>query len=309
MNRIIRVKSEKGFTIINNSVFTSGLSLKAIGLLSYILHLPSDWVIIKTQLYKTMAGDGRSSIDSAWKELSDAGFIHQKQERAKSGNLPVVNYYVLDYPQKDADFMHAGFMHADSTQRKTSVRKTRQLLNTIILNTNEQNTIIQNTVNTDLVPIGTSDPSPTVNLELEEKKGKAGSRQQIPDDSAEMKAEHKRYETEIYPEALKLDAVARKIKIAEYIREKKPAFYEPYKDLWNASAPANGLAKILKLSESRMKQFKTRLKDPDFDFIAVMMAIKKSQFLRGDNPRGWRVNWEYIFKNDTNYLKILEGTF
>lgn len=328
MNRIIRVKSEKGFTIVNNSVFNSGLSLRSIGLLTFILHLPDDWVLYKSWLYENMPCDGRESINTAWNQLTQKGFI--VAERSKGGGrgkLPEINYKVYDKPVKTADFSTAEnpatdkqqesvekghknvvFPLTNIPQRNIPQRKSRQLLSTNVLSTNEPNT---NTGNTILLPTGNADPSPTVNLELEEEKKSKQDKQRpaIPDDSAEVKAEHNRYETEVYPEALKMTEVDRKRKIADYIREKKPTFYEPYKDLWNLSAPANGLAKVIKLSPDRMRKFKIRLKDPDFDFIAVMMMIKKTPFLKGVNKNNWRVDWDYIFENDHNYLKIMEGKY
>jgi hypothetical protein len=75
MNRIVRVKSEKGFTMIPNTVFKAELSLRSIGLLTYILHLPDDWVLYKTYLYDNMPSDGRDAIKTAWKELEEKGFI------------------------------------------------------------------------------------------------------------------------------------------------------------------------------------------------------------------------------------------
>jgi hypothetical protein len=73
MNRIFRQKQTENFTILPNAIFKSGLSLKAVGLLSYILHLPNDWIIVKTQIYKAMEQDGRQSVDSAWRELAESG--------------------------------------------------------------------------------------------------------------------------------------------------------------------------------------------------------------------------------------------
>jgi hypothetical protein len=306
MNRIFRQKQTENFTILPNAIFKSGLSLKAVGLLSYILHLPNDWIIVKTQIYKAMEQDGRQSVDSAWRELAESGFIKTEKQVGENGNLPIISYYVYDSPQKDVDSQHAGFQHADSTHAGFTQPKTRQLLST-----NQQSTIEQSTKqlstkeeNTVIVPVGTN--APTESTEGEKKK-----REQvvIPDNTEEIKKEHARYFAEIVPELNKIDQVAAKRKLADYILEKKPAFYEPYKDLWNMSAAANGLAKVSKLSESRLRHFRSRLKDPDFDFIAVMMAIKKYPFLRGENKNNWRVNWEFVFKNDTNYLKILEGAY
>jgi hypothetical protein len=311
MNRIIRVKSEKGFTMIPNSVFKAELSLRATGLLTYILHLPDDWVLYKTYLYDTLPKDGRDAVKTAWKELEENGFIVAERTASEGrGKLPETNYLVYDNPVKMVGLPSTGSRPSNNRPPKTRLRKTRPLLNTNRLNTNEPITN-EPILNTSLVPVGTSDPSPTVNLELEEIKKGPKQTERLPssEDLAQIRKEHEHYETVMLPEMRTMDEVGAKKKTAEYIREKKPAFYEPYKDLWNMSATANGLAKIDKLSETRMKQFKIRLKDPDFDFIAVLMAIKKNAFLKGDNNRGWRVTWDYIFKNDTNYLKIIEGSF
>jgi hypothetical protein len=309
MNKIIRVKSEKGFTIINNAAFNSGLSLRAIGLLTFIIHLPDDWVLYKKWLYKNMQ-EGRDAINSAWAELEKKGFIKSEPEqRMENGKFAGINHIVYDIPvvsvENPVTVFPSTAISAENQLPGNPVTvnplpETRQLLNTNILSTKEQST----KVNTDLVPVGTVDPSPTVNSDIER-----GSRPSVPDDSASVTKERSVYEREIYPSLHNIDMVAAKKKLAEYIQEKKPAFYEPYMDLWNYSAPANGLAKIKKLSKGREQKVKTRLIDPDFDFIEVMKAIKKSNMLKGDNDRGWKVDFDFIFKNDTNYLKIIEGKY
>lgn len=305
MNRIIRVKSDKGFTMIPNTVFKAELSLRAIGLLTYILHLPDDWVLYKTYLYDTLPKDGRDAVKTAWKELEESGFIVvERSEGHGRGKLPETNYIVYDNPAKMGDFQST--INRQPIDRQ---RKTRTLLITNSLRTKEPITNKPNTENTTLAPCGAIDPSPTVNLELEKEIKNPLTRLSIPDDSAKTKAEQEHYESEIVPKLRNMEAVDQKRKIAEYIHEKKPAFYSPYKDLWDLSAHGNKLATVKKMSDGRLKKFKSRIKDPDFDFIEVMKAIKKSSMLRGDNARGWKVDWDFIFENDTNYLKIIEGKY
>jgi len=36
------------------------------------------------------------------------------------------------------------------------------------------------------------------------------------------------------------------------------------------------------------------------------MAMSKSPFLTGD---GWKVSFDWLIENDTNYLKTLEGNY
>jgi hypothetical protein len=310
MNKIIRVKSEKGFTIINNAAFNSGLSLRAIGLLTFIIHLPDDWVLYKKWLYKNMQ-EGRDAINGAWSELEQKGFIKSEPEkRSVNGKFAGINHIVYDMPVKSVENPVTVFPSTDKSAEnplpenpvtENPLPETRQLLNTNIQRTKEQST----NVSTDLVPVGT-DPQACA---VEGMDKTPANRLPTPDDSAEIKKERARYEAEIYPSLLKMPDIDAKRKLAEYIQTIKPPFYEPYTDLWNYSAPANGLAKIKKLSHGRELKVKARLKDPDFDFIEVMKAIKKSAMLKGDNERGWKVDFDFIFKNDTNYLKIVEGKY
>lgn len=308
MNRIIRVKSEKGFTMIPNSVFKAELSLRAIGLLTYILHLPDDWVLYKTYLYETLPKDGRDAIKTAWQELEEKGYIViEKSDSGGRGKLPETNYIIYDSPGKMVDFPSTGSRLSITRPSNTRLRKTSTLLITNELITKEPITK-ELKRNTDLVPVGTS---VTLDDIVEEaiKTEKQAERLPVQDDSAEMKKERDRYETEIVPALRNMDAVAQKMKLAEYIQEKRPTFYEPYKDIWDISAAGNKLAPVKKMSEGRLRKFKNRIKDPDFDFIEVMKGIKRSAMLRGDNARGWRVDWDFVFENDTNYLKIIEGKY
>jgi hypothetical protein len=138
MNRIIRIKSEKGFTIVPNTIFTSGLSLRAIGLLTYILHLPDDWILYKTYLYNKLP-EGKDAIKTAWAQLEAFGYIKTvKTESAGRGKLPENNYFVYDSPVETAENpqelnnqKNFGLnSSADFPQRKTRQRKTSTLLST-----------------------------------------------------------------------------------------------------------------------------------------------------------------------------------
>lgn len=64
---IIKRRKTANYTQINNEPIQNDLkNLGAIGLLSYIISLPSDWTLYKTQLYKTFT---RRTVESAWKIL------------------------------------------------------------------------------------------------------------------------------------------------------------------------------------------------------------------------------------------------
>lgn len=117
------------------------------------------------------------------------------------------------------------------------------------------------------------------------------------------------YKDNILSERDKIDNAALKMKIAEYIREKKPGFIEAYMDLWNLSAIGNKLSTTQSISETRLRKFRVRVKEPAFDFIKILEEIKQSKHLKGDNARSWKVTFDWILENDNNYVKIIEGSY
>lgn len=90
--------------------------------------------------------------------------------------------------------------------------------------------------------------------------------------------------------------------------EEKPN-YQKYKNEWNELAKKTNLNTVIKLSDSRREKLKTRLSEPAFDFPAILQKIKECKWLLGQNDRGWKVDFDWILKNDTNYTKVLEGKY
>lgn len=136
MNSIIRKKTTKEFTIIPNGIFHAELSLRAIGLLTYILHLPDDWVLYKNYLYENMPEDGKDAIRSTWEELEKKGFIKSERVAGEKGKLPQTRYFVYDSAQKVADLPDAGSPTPDSPTPGIRMRKNSTLLRTKVLSTN-----------------------------------------------------------------------------------------------------------------------------------------------------------------------------
>lgn len=78
---------------------------------------------------------------------------------------------------------------------------------------------------------------------------------------------------------------------------------------WNAFAELFGLVKINKLTDSRKSHVRKRLAEKEFDFDAILEKIKDSLFMLGNNDKNWKVDFDFIFKNSDNYIKILEGKY
>lgn len=98
--------------------------------------------------------------------------------------------------------------------------------------------------------------------------------------------------------------------IREFISTNKPAFLEPYMDLWNVFAIKQHLiAEPQRITSDRRKKFATRIKESAFDFIKILEKIQASKFAKGDNSTGWKVTIEFILNSEENYTKILEGKY
>lgn len=78
---------------------------------------------------------------------------------------------------------------------------------------------------------------------------------------------------------------------------------------WNAFAEMRGLTKIAKLSDKRLSGIKNRLKEKDFDFNFILQRIDESNFLKGKNKQGWKIDFDFIFLSKHNWIKILEGKY
>ena len=66
------------------------------------------------------------------------------------------------------------------------------------------------------------------------------------------------------------------------------------------------------ISKARETKIRKREKE-DIDFADlfsdILQEVKESDFLNGLNDQGWKISFDWIFHNDTNYLKILEGNY
>lgn len=106
----------------------------------------------------------------------------------------------------------------------------------------------------------------------------------------------------------------------ESMREKETPDTNPLKKLvedWNLFAEGNKLTKVEVLSKDREKKLRCRLREQPFKerFPEILQGIEASAFLLGlkkprkPDEKSFKVDFDWIIKNDTNYLKILEGKY
>ena len=97
---VIRVIKNKNYTTISNQLFKNKtISLKAKGLMAYLLSLPSDWDLSINGIVSTSI-EGRGAIGNIFKELIAAGYIERIQIRDK-GKFVGYDYFVFEQPKSN----------------------------------------------------------------------------------------------------------------------------------------------------------------------------------------------------------------
>lgn len=74
----------------------------------------------------------------------------------------------------------------------------------------------------------------------------------------------------------------------------------------------DSINKIRTISGTRRDKVKTRMKNLNLteeDILKAIEKIKESNFLQGQNDRNWTIKFDWLFKNDTNIMKLLEGNY
>ncbi len=89
------------FTIIPNATLTDErLSLKARGLLAYMLSMADGWAFYTSEMVKHFP-DGISAVRAGLNELEQAGYLTRKQERLPTGAMGDLNWYIRDTPDNE----------------------------------------------------------------------------------------------------------------------------------------------------------------------------------------------------------------
>ena len=96
---VLRKAHKSNFTVIDNQVFKSNLSLKARGLLSTMLSLPDNWNFSAKGLSAILPSDGESAIRSAIKELETSGYLTRERIRDDKGIIIDWLWTFSDYPE------------------------------------------------------------------------------------------------------------------------------------------------------------------------------------------------------------------
>lgn len=80
-------------------------------------------------------------------------------------------------------------------------------------------------------------------------------------------------------------------------------------EAWNQMADRTGLRRVSKITPQRRTKIKTRIRQNSVDeFASALAAVEQSSFLRGENDRGWRADFDWITE-PRNFVKLTEGVY
>lgn len=93
--------------------------------------------------------------------------------------------------------------------------------------------------------------------------------------------------------------------------EKLPA--KEIKEMWNEICTA--FPRLMTISENRRNKIRLRIAEMGGTEKAMQVLkhifekMQSSNFLKGDNKRGWKASFDWILENDKNWVKVYEGNY
>lgn len=80
-------------------------------------------------------------------------------------------------------------------------------------------------------------------------------------------------------------------------------------DAWASRMVPQGFPAVRKMTDTRRRQLKARLKDSTLEeWQRAMDALERSAFCRGENPRGWRADFDFLLQ-PKSFTKLIEGAY
>lgn len=91
---------------------------------------------------------------------------------------------------------------------------------------------------------------------------------------------------------------------------------EQIAELWNGMMPPYGFSTVVSLSDKRKRHVKARQREfrkqgaERLEFWRTIFAeVQKIPFMRGENDRGWRADFDFCTESQDKLLRIIEGKY
>lgn len=89
--------------------------------------------------------------------------------------------------------------------------------------------------------------------------------------------------------------------------------YAGIRALWKDHCPA--FCELRTISQKRQEKVRARWKEfedvgnPIDVCVELFDKMQASPFLKGENQRGWKANFDWLFENSNNWVKVYEGRY
>lgn len=139
---VIRVEKNKYYTTMSNyHLWDKKLSLKAKGLMSFMLSLPEDWDYTVMGLVACLK-EGRDGVRVAIQELEKYGYLTRRRVKDKKGIFRQTEYILVENPKSDSPTLDFPTLDsptlANPPQQNTNYNKILKELNTDISHTTKK---------------------------------------------------------------------------------------------------------------------------------------------------------------------------
>lgn len=122
---VFRIEKTKDYTVMSNyHLQDPDLSLKAKGLLSYLLSLPDSWKYSVAGI-ASKCKEGKDAVRSTIQELEAARYIVRGQSRREDGSFGEAEYVIYERPQKPAENTETPMAENPTTEKPTEENTNR----------------------------------------------------------------------------------------------------------------------------------------------------------------------------------------
>lgn len=141
MNKfIIKSKLDENFSVLPNAIVNrKGMSLKAKGLMWYLLSKPDNWELSIPDVINHST-EKRDAVETVIKELEGLGFLVKEHHRKKNGHFDGYDYFVFDTPQNSANTIFSPEREKPVLDKPVLVKR-QQISTEVILSTEDTNNL------------------------------------------------------------------------------------------------------------------------------------------------------------------------
>ena len=133
---VIRVKKDRNYTVINNTIFKDGrISCKSKGIFATIMSLPDDWDFSVSGM-SSILKEGKTSIYSSLDELISFGYVVKKTNRNDKGIITGVEYKFFETPINKDFNPYSGFPETDNPETDNQPQLSTNIINNLNNKTN-----------------------------------------------------------------------------------------------------------------------------------------------------------------------------